>query len=280
MDLVFSDIHADINSLNKIVEIASNSDFKKQFGEFSRVINLGDVLERGTHPRAVLEKLQFLQQNYSVISVLGNHDEAFLYGRKISGSSLESIDAHSKLSKEDLEFFNSNFDPKFSKYESTDKKRGLLCVHGGPLDPLKITPKNAGDEGWLYQKNWQRLSEEEFEYFNYSGYHYKASSAFKAGKKVLNNFIILCGHQHTETALSQKDGDIFDLISTKKPIIEKFSNFTLVRKEFEIDSKNNYLIRLGLGGPQGYYGFGTINPYFGIIQYNPKKVILFEIESF
>ena len=70
MDLVFSDIHADIEALDKILEVTSSLEFKKQFGEFSRIINLGDVLERGTHPKEVLEKLNFLQKNYSIISFL------------------------------------------------------------------------------------------------------------------------------------------------------------------------------------------------------------------
>jgi len=37
------------------------------------------------------------------------------------------------------------------------------------------------------------------------------------------------------------------------------------------------LIRIGLGGPEGYYETGT-TPHFGIVQYNPKKVILFGID--
>src|SRR5207245_1111302 len=135
MDLVFSDIHADIDALQTILQVATSNDFTKRYGKFSRILNLGDVLERGTHPKQVL-----------------------------------------------------------------DKKNGLFCVHGGPLDPQKITPKNTYDESWLYQRSWQRLSEEDFEYFSYYGYHYKASSAFTETKNHLSSSVILCGHQHTETA--------------------------------------------------------------------------------
>ena len=46
MDLVFSDIHADIDGLESILDMASSSDFVKKYGTFSRIINLGDVLER------------------------------------------------------------------------------------------------------------------------------------------------------------------------------------------------------------------------------------------
>lgn len=39
MDLVFSDIHADINALDTILNIANMSEFKKKYGEYSRIIN-------------------------------------------------------------------------------------------------------------------------------------------------------------------------------------------------------------------------------------------------
>ena len=94
IDLIISDIHADINALEKIIQITNSKDFQKKFGEFSRILNLGDILERGTHPKPVLKKLDLLSKTYPIFSVMGNHDEAFLYNRKVSGSSLESIDAH------------------------------------------------------------------------------------------------------------------------------------------------------------------------------------------
>jgi len=37
------------------------------------------------------------------------------------------------------------------------------------------------------------------------------------------------------------------------------------------------LVRVGLAGPEGYYGTGSTTPHFGIVQYNPKKVVLFGI---
>src|SRR5712692_8182 len=148
MDLVFSDIHADIDGLESILDMASSSDFVKKYGNFSRIINLGDVLERGTHPKQVLDRLQSLEKNYQVHSVMGNHDEAFLYKRQVSGSSIESLIAHEDLSSDDLSFFPQNNDGTFGQQQYIDKKNGLFCVHGGPLDPAKITPKNVHDESW------------------------------------------------------------------------------------------------------------------------------------
>ena len=276
MDLVISDIHADISALNTIIDLTTSLDFKNKYGEISRIINLGDVLERGTHPKQVLEKMMTLSKNYPVISVMGNHDEAFLYGRQVSGSSLESISVHDSLTEEDLEFFKKNQDDTYGQQEFLDKKLGLVCVHGGPLDPKKIAPKDTAD-AWLYQKSWQRISEEEF--FDYYGYHYTASSAFIETKTKVVNPIILCGHQHIEAALTQNKYGIQEILSKTKLQTERLFDFMVEKKEILIESGNNYLIRVGLGGPEGYYGTGEAKPHFGIVQDDPKKIILFGINS-
>ena len=88
MDLIFSDIHADISALDTIISLTTSSQFTKKYGEFSRVINLGDLLERGTNPKQVLEKMKELSENYKMISVMGNHDESFVYRKNLDGSSL------------------------------------------------------------------------------------------------------------------------------------------------------------------------------------------------
>jgi predicted phosphodiesterase len=276
LDLVFSDIHADIDGLETILGLASSSEFTRKYSTFSRIINLGDLLERGTHPEQVLTKLKSLQPNYPVYSVMGNHDEAFLTNRLVSGSSLKSTDAHARLTTEDISFFKENNDGTFGTQEFIDKKNGLFCVHGGPLDPKKITPKNAQDDAWLYHRSWQRLTEEYFEYFSYYGYHYRPESAFDEAKNHVKNHIILCGHQHQEEAIMQ-DGKITYIYPTLKPLREKISGHILQSKEIRIDSSNNYLIRVGIGGPEGYYGIGEPFPHFAVVQYDPKKVILFTV---
>ena len=278
MDLVFSDIHADIDALDTILAVVSSDDFTKKYGSFDRIINLGDLLERGSAPKQVLTRLESLQKNYPIMSVMGNHDEAFLYKRPVSGSSIESWAAHQELKNDDLSFFEQNKDKTFGQQQFIDKKNKLYCIHGGPLDPQKITPKNAYDEEkWLYQRSWQRLSDEDFEFFSYSGYHYKPSSAFDEGKNFLGNFVILCGHQHEEAVLVQNE-QIHDIFSKLKVTREKISDLILEKKEIEIDKSSNYLIRLGLGGPSGYYGVGETKPHFGIVQYNPKIVTLFTVK--
>ena len=151
-------------------------------------------------------------------------------------------------------------------------------MHGGPLDPKKITPKDAGPEAWLYQKSWQRLSDEN-DFFSYYGYHYSAPSAFSEAKTSVKNPIILCGHQHEEAALKQTKDGIQEVLSKIKKSSEKIDKFLIEKKEVSIESENSYLIRIGLGGPEGYYGVGDAKPHFGIIQHDQKKVILFKINS-
>ena len=115
MDLIISDIHADISALDAIIDLTASIDFKNKYGKISRIINLGDVLERGTHPKQVLEKMIDLSKNYPLISVMGNHDEAFLYGRPISEISLQSISAHDSLTEKELAFFKKNLDDTFGQ---------------------------------------------------------------------------------------------------------------------------------------------------------------------
>ena len=278
MDLVISDIHADILALNTIIDLTTSNDFKLKYGQISRIINLGDVLERGTHPKQVLQKLTELSNHYQIVSVMGNHDEAFLYNRRVSGSSWESIAAHDALLDKDLEFFKKNTDDTYGRQDFVEKKSGIVCVHGGPLDPKKITPKNADLEAWLYQKSWQRLSETE-EFFSPFGYYYTASSAFLEAKTKVKNPIILSGHEHIEVAIKQDKDDIQEILSNTKSQTERLSKFIVEKKEIPIDSDSNYLIKVGLGGPEGYYGTVGVNPHFGIFQDDPKKVFLFEIRS-
>lgn len=275
MDLVFSDIHADIEGLETILDVAFSSEFENQYGKISRIINLGDLLERGTSPKQVLQKMTDLSKSYQMISVMGNHDEGFLYKRFLSGSSYASIKEHELLTNQDTEFFRQNKDGTFGDQFIIDRKEKLFCVHGGPLNPDKIA-KN-GDEPWLYQRTWQRLSEEDFEFFSYSGYHYKADSAFSEAKTELDNFIILCGHQHMEAAIRQNQDEIRNVWPFRYET-EKISQHTLRKRQIPIEEGSNYLIRVGLGGPQGYYGGGFAKPHFGIIQSEPRKVILFELE--
>lgn len=281
MDLIFSDVHADIDALEKIIRFVESDVFASKYGKISRIINLGDLLERGTHPKEVLQKIKKLQERYPVESIMGNHDEAFLYGRKVSGSSLESLDAHLQLTQGDLDLFVRNDDDTSGRDEFVDYKKRIICVHGGPIDPQKIIPEDARyEETWLYQKSWQRISEEEFEFFSYAGYHYCPKSAFEEVKKSkgMDGFVIFCGHQHQESVLMQApDGRISSVLDNTQPQNETILEFDATKKEIELEDDCNYLVRVGLAGPEGYYGPKEGLVMFGIFMSKPRKVILFAL---
>lgn len=275
LDLVFSDIHADMGGLQTILDVTLSPDFEDRYGKVSRIINLGDLLERGTGPKQVLQKMTELSGSYRMISVMGNHDEGFLYQREISGSSTASALAHGSLSQQDLEFFRENGDGTFGDQFVVEKNDRLFCVHGGPLDPDRI--QKNGEDPWLYQRTWQRLSDQETEFYSYFGYHYKPSSAFREGKEHLENFVMLCGHQHVEAAIREERGKITN-IWTFDHTLEKMSSHVLKKREFPIDKRANYLFRMGLGGPQGHHTGGFAKPHFAIIQDEPRKLIMFTVE--
>lgn len=275
MDLVFSDIHADMDGLQAILDVALSAEFADKYGTVDRIINLGDLLERGTGPQQVLQKMSELSKSYKMISVMGNHDEGFLYKKSISGSSFASLKAHDLLTSQDLEFFRQNADGTYGNQYVVDQGSGLFCVHGGPVDPGKIM--GDGGDPWLYQRTWQRLSEEGNEFYSHYGYHYTPASAFLEAQAQLDNFVILCGHQHVEAAIRQRGDEITNIWSFQHAA-ERVASRLLLKHEIPIEENSNYLIRMGLGGPQGHHTGGFAVPHFGIMQDSPRKVLLFSIE--
>ncbi len=141
----------------------------------------------------------------------------------------------------------------------------------------KIMSEKSGNE-WLYQKTWQRLSDGG-EFFSRYGYHYSAISAFSETKTKTKNPIILCGHQHKEAVLACNKDGIRDILSETEVQTEKIGEHTVEKMEITVETDTSYLVRLGLGGPQGHYGSGISMPHFGLIQHDLKKAILFGISK-
>ena len=258
--LIFSDIHADIKALNTIIDIINDPGFVKRYGSVNTIINLGDTVGRGYHPVKVIEQLIRSGKEINLVSIMGNHDESFLYNWPVSGDDEESIKAHeefksavdggSKHMKFCLDFLKDL--PQYY----IDRKDRILAVHGGPLNPEKIAPLGLENyDKWLYQRTWQRISEYEYEYLDNSGYHYIPKNAFIHTSDFLDSgFIIFCGHQHT-VAIYQNMDDKIDRISEDHVEIRKenYARYAVQVKEFEIETEINYLIRVGIAGPEGYY---------------------------
>jgi len=175
--VIFSDVHADADAVGALESCIRSPAFSRTFGPVDVLINMGDLLHRGSRPQETLEKIHTLSQEFRLVSVMGNHDHAFLHGILVSGSDAASTYRHEQLRDSPLLSI-------FNGMPMEWVHQGMLFVHGGPLE--------LGDQT-LRLKCWQRLSHESGDFF--TGYHYTASMAFDAlAKRGLTH--MCCGHQH------------------------------------------------------------------------------------
>lgn len=261
--LFISDVHADKCALEAILQLAGSRDFSQRYGRLDRIINLGDVLERGYSPREVIDRLKGLD---NLESVLGNHDEAFLYSWAVSGNDEISMRAHEEYRDRGgyEEFFRG-----MARYY-IDMPDRLFVVHGGPLDPCAITPGNAPpEEAWLYSQTWQRISRTGTEYMDYSGYHYLPADAFDVAGAAFNGdtgYIILCGHEHAEAAFRYTDDVIEDILWKLEKATFNINGRRVEERKIIIEEGSDYLVRLGIAGPEGYYRrYGWDRCHFGVL---------------
>jgi DNA repair exonuclease SbcCD nuclease subunit len=175
--VIFSDVHADSAAIGALSTCIKSSFFREKLGPVDVLVNLGDLLHRGDQPQETLVKVHSLSWEYRLISILGNHDHAYLHGLLVSGSDAASTYRHEQLRDSP---FLSIFDTMPMEWVD----RGMLFVHGGPLE--------LGTET-LRLKCWQRLSHESGDFF--TGYHYTAAMAFEALEK-RGLVHMCCGHQH------------------------------------------------------------------------------------
>ena len=139
--VLFSDVHADSVAIGALAACIESPQFREAFGPVDILINLGDLLHRGDRPQETLEKIHTLSRKYRLVSVLGNHDHAYLHGLLVSGSDAASTYRHEQLRDSPLLSIFDNM-----PMEWVD--RGMLFVHGGPMELGSQT---------LRLKCWQRL---------------------------------------------------------------------------------------------------------------------------
>lgn len=175
--VIFSDVHADSVAIRALASCIRTPLFRQAFGPVDILVNLGDLVHRGDRPQETLEMVQTLSKEYRLVSVLGNHDHAFLNRLMVSGSDPASTYRHEQM----------RGSPLLSLFDTMPMEwldRGTLFVHGGPLDLGNQT---------LRLKCWQRLSHESGDSF--AGFHYTAPMAFEAlAARGLTH--MCCGHQH------------------------------------------------------------------------------------
>lgn len=258
--LLISDIHADIGALEAILRLAGDDVFTGRYGRVGRVLNLGDVVERGYNPCEVIDRLKAVP---NLTSIMGNHDEAFVWSVNVSGSDGRSVAAHELCRRRGgwQGFFGGM--PAFR----ADGEERLFAVHGGPISPFGLC---AGifdrTTMWLNSQTWQRISRAGRSYFDMNGYHYTPEQAFDAVRGLLGpGFAIVCGHEHAEAAFAERDGRTEDVLYGLETAAFAAGGRRVEEKKITLRDDSNYLVRLGLAGPAGYYErYGRDRCYFGV----------------
>jgi hypothetical protein len=253
--LVISDVHADIEALEAICSVVADKRFVQTHSKVENILNLGDTVERGYHPREVVERLRALQHTVPVVSLLGNHDEALLFGRPVSGSDTKSRQAHA-LCADCAPFLRT------LPHCYLDVDNRIIAVHGGPIDPREL-----GD-GWLFERSWQRIASTS--YLDASGYHYTPEAAFRYVKRECGGgYVILCGHEHEEAAYSDRAGDLLEAMHAQQ---NRFAGYEIRSRWVERDRATSYLIRVGIAGPEGYRNSVGLNgAHFGLVWHHDKR---------
>lgn len=199
--VIFSDVHADAGALASFRACIRQPVFEKHFGTIDSIINLGDILHRGDRPLEVLEGIHALGREYRLISVMGNHDHAFLNGLSVSGSDAVSMYRHEQLR-------NSPLLSIFHDMPLEWIDDSILFVHGGPMELGAST---------LRLKSWQRLGREAGD--SYAGYHYTPEMAFSVLRsRGLHH--LCCGHQHSSLCCKNIPGGIRACILEYSPVHE------------------------------------------------------------
>ena len=176
--VIFSDVHADASAISAFVSCIKKPSFADHFGTIDTVVNLGDILHRGNHPSATLSYVHQLAGEFRLISVMGNHDHAFINRIPVSGSDAVSTCRHEEV----------RGSPLLSLFTGMPMEwvcDTMLFVHGGPIELGSST---------LRLKCWQRLGREPGDSF--AGYHYTPEMAFSAlrSRRLVH---MCCGHQHS-----------------------------------------------------------------------------------
>lgn len=175
--VIFSDVHADASAISAFASCIQDPLFADRFGPIDAVVNLGDILHRGSRPSETLAHIHRLAQEFRLVSVMGNHDHAFLHGIPVSGSDAESTRQHEQV----------RGSPLLSIFSGMPMERvcgTMLFVHGGPLELGSST---------LRLKCWQRIRRVAGD--SYAGYYYTPEMAFSA-LRARGLVHMCCGHQH------------------------------------------------------------------------------------
>lgn len=132
---VISDLHANISSLRKILEITNFCE-KIDNGEDISLIFLGDYIDKGKNNLTMLYTIFKLKECYpdNVILLRGNHETSYFLNRFMSFKK-EIAKTFGPKKKEIYRIFNKTFDclPVIAFSEN-----GIIAMHGGPPTSLTL----------------------------------------------------------------------------------------------------------------------------------------------
>ncbi|MGQ0537151.1 MAG: metallophosphoesterase family protein [Methanobacteriota archaeon] len=269
--VIVSDIHADAAALERLLHLAAHPAFGRRFGDVTRLVNLGDVVERGYRPRETLDLLQRVEKELPVAHVSGNHDEAFLRREPISGSDSESEASHRLLAD----------DPSVratlgrARRVVADPEGRAVFAHGGPVDEAGLLPADAdGSARWLASPSWQRLDAVGAEGLTPMGWHYRPETGFAHAARRLGgegDVVLFLGHEHRE-ALYEGTRDEGRGTWMTRGLLHRLrlsratvNGATLDVKTLTRRPGRSHIVRVGLAGAEGYAGpGGARRVHFGI----------------
>ncbi len=145
--IVIGDIHGEINHLNKLLD-------KLKPQKDDTFIFLGDYIDCGNSPRAVINRLIELSKETSCIFLLGNHEQLLLqaYRTKTEDDLQRWLDCGGTETLADygdfVEMFSLHFDffKQLKLYHLTDK---YLFVHGGVRPDKPLEDQEPFDMLWI-----------------------------------------------------------------------------------------------------------------------------------
>jgi serine/threonine protein phosphatase 1 len=133
--IIFGDIHGCINELNELLNFLNISAMDKLY-------SIGDLIDRGPDPAAVVKRCYELSQQHHFSLILGNHEEKLLrYLRHIENKSglekqMKGTDEFERLlagiGQQEIDFLKSAY------YSIVLKEENITLLHGGISAKVKF----------------------------------------------------------------------------------------------------------------------------------------------
>lgn len=208
---IISDLHANIKSLKKILEITQFEE-KIRNGEEISLIFLGDYIDKGDNNLLLLYVVFYLKLLYpdNIFILRGNHETIYFFGRFMSFRK-EVKKTFKKNAGKILDSFYKTFD--YLPIIAVSKK-GIVAMHGGP--PKSMTLYGLTRIG-MHEILWSDIKRGRR---NSSNSWYRLNKGHKIGIKDVELFldnlgmdVLFRGHSHTMKGVEALGDKIMTIIS-------------------------------------------------------------------